>query len=843
MECDTESLYTSFLNLTMSDNVGNNWTGGVQEEVSNEQQMGEQCKQANVLQGEDIQPSNDGVSAPAKKREKNEESTDVNFCCPHTLYGLLAAAPQWRFGSFEKERPDFALLEEKMCIKDGPSNNQRRRPMGHAFQDQDDFRPAQLCRRLRMSKPAATKIFVGGISWDTNENDLTNHFNQFGDVVHVQVKYDHYTGRSRGFAFVEFATAEACKKALAKKDAELKGKKCEVKPAKSRENKKLFVGGLPSDYTEELLRKHMEQFGRVEEIEWPFDKVNNKRKNFAFIVFEDDDGAAAAAALPKQRFGDRTCDVKIAVPQYMRPQKTAGPGMSQQWPGHYHDYSGYSGYGSNAGHYGYFDDFYGGGSEYGVGNEYCTYPNYDNWSYGTPTAAHAAAGGPPAAGHMGAPAAGMPPSAGRGVRGGNYGGYAGYGEIERFKNATRTRTMKRFWIWFVFFLIPAFVQCSILLWNVDRNDDLELNDIFDSKNGRGQFFLFLLPEFSMAQLSQQFGAYDTEEKCTNLVHFKKLVKSSKGYQLMNSHLGSRILNDSSTALFAQKDALNVDNWKNMNRVILKLTSWEDLELISKKLVEQNVGNRIGLLSTTAIFREKRNAKLLANSKAIPTETFVNVSGNCFLYASKILFVIRENTYSTSKVTNVELPASNLKSTGKCNNYAGSMDLKWSPFVTADQKSFSDFTLSFHFDQSPGWWFLNNITLTASGSAISEKSLQYVFNETAVHSLRLNGANGFAYACRKPRALMIPTSQEAKFQYGIAFLKLQVQPFRAARTNGFTDNIDDCTPFFTAEVWMSLISVFVIFAITIFGVSMISGLKTMDRFDDPKGKSLVINFKE
>ncbi|XP_003375796.1 RNA-binding protein squid [Trichinella spiralis] len=329
----------------MSDNVGNNWTGGVQEEVSNEQQMSEQCKQANVLQGEDTQPSNDGVSAPAKKREKNEER----------------------------------------------------------------------------------KIFVGGISWDTNENDLTNHFNQFGDVVHVQVKYDHYTGRSRGFAFVEFATAEACKKALAKKDAELKGKKCEVKPAKSRENKKLFVGGLPSDYTEELLRKHMEQFGRVEEIEWPFDKVNNKRKNFAFIVFEDDDGAAAAAALPKQRFGDRTCDVKIAVPQYMRPQKTAGPGMSQQWPGHYHDYSGYSGYGSNAGHYGYFDDFYGGGSEYGVGNEYY----YDNWSYGTPTAAHAAAGGPPAAGHMGAPAAGMPPSAGRGVRGGNYGGYAGYGGYQQ----------------------------------------------------------------------------------------------------------------------------------------------------------------------------------------------------------------------------------------------------------------------------------------------------------------------------------------------------------------------------------------------------------------------------
>lgn len=37
----------------------------------------------------------------------------------------------------------------------------------------------------------------------------------------------------------------------------------EVKPAKSRENKKIFVGGLPGEFTEEELRKHFEQFGKV----------------------------------------------------------------------------------------------------------------------------------------------------------------------------------------------------------------------------------------------------------------------------------------------------------------------------------------------------------------------------------------------------------------------------------------------------------------------------------------------------------------------------------------------------------------------------------------------------
>jgi len=44
---------------------------------------------------------------------------------------------------------------------------------------------------------------------------------------------------------------------------DLKGKKMEVKPAKSRENKKIFVGGLPSDFSEDELRKHFEQFGKV----------------------------------------------------------------------------------------------------------------------------------------------------------------------------------------------------------------------------------------------------------------------------------------------------------------------------------------------------------------------------------------------------------------------------------------------------------------------------------------------------------------------------------------------------------------------------------------------------
>uniref|UniRef100_A0A914WZD7 RRM domain-containing protein n=1 Tax=Plectus sambesii TaxID=2011161 RepID=A0A914WZD7_9BILA len=170
------------------------------------------------------------------------------------------------------------------------------------------------------------KIFVGGIAYDVTNEDLVAYFGQHGEVAQAQVKYDRTTGRSRGFAFVEFATAEGCKAALQSREQTIKNKQVEVKPAKSRENKKVFVGGLPSDHPEEELRKHFEQYGKVEDIEWPFDKQRNARRNFAFIVFEEEDAADRASAYPKQTFGERECDVKKAVPQGKRFGAMGGAG-------------------------------------------------------------------------------------------------------------------------------------------------------------------------------------------------------------------------------------------------------------------------------------------------------------------------------------------------------------------------------------------------------------------------------------------------------------------------------------------------------------------------------------
>lgn len=49
------------------------------------------------------------------------------------------------------------------------------------------------------------KLFIGGISWGTNEDRLRQYFQKFGDVVEAVIMKDRITGRARGFGFIVFS--------------------------------------------------------------------------------------------------------------------------------------------------------------------------------------------------------------------------------------------------------------------------------------------------------------------------------------------------------------------------------------------------------------------------------------------------------------------------------------------------------------------------------------------------------------------------------------------------------------------------------------------------------------
>ncbi len=91
------------------------------------------------------------------------------------------------------------------------------------------------------------RLFVGNLSYQTGETDLQDYFAQAGSVLSVNLMLDKMTGKSRGFAFVEFATPEEAQKAIDQfHDQDFQGRKITVNVARPREERaprERFGGG------------------------------------------------------------------------------------------------------------------------------------------------------------------------------------------------------------------------------------------------------------------------------------------------------------------------------------------------------------------------------------------------------------------------------------------------------------------------------------------------------------------------------------------------------------------------------------------------------------------------
>ena len=60
-----------------------------------------------------------------------------------------------------------------------------------------------------------TKVFVGGLAWETQSETMRRHFEQFGEILEAVVITDKNTGRSKGYGFVTFRDPEAARRACA----------------------------------------------------------------------------------------------------------------------------------------------------------------------------------------------------------------------------------------------------------------------------------------------------------------------------------------------------------------------------------------------------------------------------------------------------------------------------------------------------------------------------------------------------------------------------------------------------------------------------------------------------
>ncbi|KFM29136.1 Nuclear polyadenylated RNA-binding protein 4, partial [Auxenochlorella protothecoides] len=142
------------------------------------------------------------------------------------------------------------------------------------------------------------KLFLGGLSWDTNEDTLREHFQKYGDIREAVVMRDRQTSRPRGFGFVTFEKSEVAD-AVVQETHVVDGRQIDAKKSVPLEQKpkarKIFV---------EAFKIYFEQFGEVVEAQIMQDHMSGRSRGFGFVTFAEDVSAErvfAAGAMHELR--------------------------------------------------------------------------------------------------------------------------------------------------------------------------------------------------------------------------------------------------------------------------------------------------------------------------------------------------------------------------------------------------------------------------------------------------------------------------------------------------------------------------------------------------------------
>lgn len=177
------------------------------------------------------------------------------------------------------------------------------------------------------------KLYVGNLSYSTDESRLREEFGRFGNITDIFLPLDKYSSRPRGFGFVSFEARGSAEDAIREMDGvELDGRVIKVNEPRPRgetggggggrgggrghqsnkEEIKIYVGNLSFDTHADSVREIFEQYGTVSDCFLPTDRGTNKPRGFGFVTMPAKESEKAINEVNGMELDGRTLRVNEA---------------------------------------------------------------------------------------------------------------------------------------------------------------------------------------------------------------------------------------------------------------------------------------------------------------------------------------------------------------------------------------------------------------------------------------------------------------------------------------------------------------------------------------------------
>jgi RNA recognition motif-containing protein len=172
-----------------------------------------------------------------------------------------------------------------------------------------------------ISDDILTKVFVGGLSYSTDEESFRNYFSKYGSLTDWVIIKDSQTNKSRGFGFVKYSDSLMVDELMKNRPHILDSRRLDIKrstprkstsPSSNQSITKLFIGNLNDSINETDLESYFSQYGKIMTVKVKRDKESNKSRRFGFIEFEDYDSVDKIVLLKKHTINSVNLNVEKA---------------------------------------------------------------------------------------------------------------------------------------------------------------------------------------------------------------------------------------------------------------------------------------------------------------------------------------------------------------------------------------------------------------------------------------------------------------------------------------------------------------------------------------------------